>query len=140
MVRMTKQLTVARPALPFSFEGVRSAAEALGHGQSEIGVGFSSTTNLHDPDLIDDGRPVGRGRQSISPLRPGAATLSRAGVVEPKHVVGPVAYGAAASLGAIALCDEFIYVFDDLLVSVILTLIVALWLLVVSSAAPGNRR
>ncbi len=60
-------------------------------------------------------------------------------MVEPNHVVGPVAYGAAALIGAIALYDEFLYVFDDLLVSIILTLIVALWLLVLSSAAPANR-
>ncbi len=69
-----------------------------------------------------------------------AAISSRAGGVEPRNVVGPVAYGAAVLVGAFAIYSGFLRVLDDQVVSVIFTLILALWALIVVSASPANRR
>ena len=69
-----------------------------------------------------------------------AAMSVRAGGVEPRNVVVPVAYGVAALGGAFAMYAEFLRALDDQMVSVIFTLILALWALVVVSASPANRR
>lgn len=69
-----------------------------------------------------------------------AAMSARAGGVEPRKVIGPVAYGVAVLVGAFAIYSEFLRALDDQVVSVIFTLILALWALVVVSASPANRR
>jgi hypothetical protein len=69
-----------------------------------------------------------------------AAMSSRAGGVEPRNVVGSVVYGGAALGGAFAIYAEFLRSIDDQVVSVIFTLILMLWVLVVIGAQPANRR
>jgi hypothetical protein len=51
-----------------------------------------------------------------------------------------VAYGAAVMVGAFAIYSGFLRVLDDEVVSLIFTLILALWVLVVIGASPANRR
>lgn len=69
-----------------------------------------------------------------------AVMSARAGGVEPRNVIGPVAYGVAALAGAFAIYSEFLWALDDQVVSVIFTLILALWVLGVIGAPPANRR
>lgn len=77
----------------------------------------------------------------MSHLPKTVATMSaRAGGVEPRTVVGRVAYGAAVLVGAFAIYSGFLRVLDDEVVSLIFTLILALWVLVVIGASPANRR
>ena len=49
-------------------------------------------------------------------------------------------YGGAALGGAFAIYAEFLRSIDDQVVSVIFTLILMLWVLVVIGAPPANRR
>lgn len=56
------------------------------------------------------------------------------------RVLGRVAYGTASVVGTVVIYMMLLRVLDSYLVSLMLTLIVALWVLALSGSGPARRR